>query len=224
MKANVILGKKQIILASLVLILGAAVYLNWQFADKSGDLALTEGLSGEEPVSASLPAEEPEEKPVNGLNEDAIPEGSPAARTDADEDAGSGSQVKILGDAQLVDSKSIADETYFVMARLARTKSRDAAIQTISTILDDEQLTEEDKKLANEKALALTDIIEDESRIENLVKAKGFEECIVYITDTGANVVVKSVGLTQDQATQIKNIVVSEGKIRGENVAITEIS
>ncbi len=227
MKANVILGKKQIILASLVLILGAAVYLNWQFADKSGDLALTEGLGGEEPASASLPAEapeEPKEKEVNGLNEDAIPEGSPAAQTGAEEDADSESPVKILGDAQLVDSKSIADETYFVMARLARTKSRDAAIQTISTILDDEQLTEEDKKLVNEKALALTDVIEDESRIENLVKAKGFEECIVYITDTGANVVVKSVGLTQDQATQIKNIVVSEGKIRGENVAITEIS
>lgn len=222
MKANVILGKKQIILASLVLILGAAVYLNWQFADKSGDLALTESLSSEEPVSASLPAEE--EKPVNSINEDAIPEGSPVAQTSTDEDADSAEQVKILGDAQLVDSKSIADETYFVMARLARTKSRDAAIQTISTILDDEQLTEEDKKLANEKALALTDIIEDESRIENLVKAKGFEECIVYITDAGANVVVKSVGLTQDQATQIKNIVVSEGKIRGENVAITEIS
>ena len=33
MKANVILGKKQIVIAALVLILGAAVYLNWQFAD-----------------------------------------------------------------------------------------------------------------------------------------------------------------------------------------------
>ena len=33
MKANVIIGKKQIIITSLVLILGAAIYLNWQFAD-----------------------------------------------------------------------------------------------------------------------------------------------------------------------------------------------
>ena len=32
MKANVILGKKQIVIAALVLILGAAVYLNWQDA------------------------------------------------------------------------------------------------------------------------------------------------------------------------------------------------
>ena len=44
MKANVILGKKQIVIAALVLILGAAVYLNWQFADIP---ATTTGGEGE---------------------------------------------------------------------------------------------------------------------------------------------------------------------------------
>mgnify|MGYP007081870165 CR=1 FL=1 len=37
MKLNLILGKKQIVLASLVLILGAAIYLNYSF---SKELAL----------------------------------------------------------------------------------------------------------------------------------------------------------------------------------------
>ena len=32
MKLNLILGKKQIVLASLVLILGAAIYLNYSFS------------------------------------------------------------------------------------------------------------------------------------------------------------------------------------------------
>ena len=32
MKLNMILGKKQIVLASLVLVLGAAVYLNYTFS------------------------------------------------------------------------------------------------------------------------------------------------------------------------------------------------
>lgn len=237
MKANVILGKKQIILASLVLILGAAVYLNWQFADKSGDLALTDKVAGTasqtvEPTAVQpemLTAPEGDAANLNGINEAAIPETSPvlkdtAAGADGAADANNADEPKILGDAKLVDSKSIVDETYFAMAKLARTKSRDAAIQTLSTILDDEQLTEADKQQANEKALAITDVIEEESRIENLVKAKGIEECMVYITDEGANVVVKTPGLTQDQATQIKNIVVSEGKIRGENISITEIN
>lgn len=205
-KTNVILGKKQIVLASLVLILGAAVYLNWQFADQNGELDLTAKLEEPaDPVGAILTGEEAE-----------------PAGTEPDGE-------KLLGDAKLVDSqavdsRSIADETYFAMARMARTKSRDEAIQTISAILDGEQLTEEDKQAANDRAFAITDAIEEESRIENLVKAKGFEECMVYITESGASVVVKSSGLTQEQATQIKNIVVSEGRIKGENVSITEIS
>ena len=153
-KTNVILGKKQIVLASLVLILGAAVYLNWQFADQNGELDLTAKL--EEPA-------DPAGAILNG--EEAEPAG-----TEPDGE-------KLLGDAKLVDSqavdsRSIADETYFAMARMARTKSRDEAIQTISAILDGEQLTEEDKQAANDRAFAITDAIEEESRIENLVKAK----------------------------------------------------
>ena len=46
---------------------------------------------------------------------------------------------------------------------------------------------------------------------------------MAYLTDNSASVVVKSEGLTQEQATQIKNIVVAEGKIKGENISITEI-
>ena len=47
---------------------------------------------------------------------------------------------------------------------------------------------------------------------------------MVYLTQTSANVVVKTDGLDQDKATQIKNIVVGEGKIAGENVSITEVN
>lgn len=263
MKANVILGKKQIILASLVLILGAAVYLNWQFADKNGDLDLTNQVmstSSEEAEATGTTPEEattstnllypedeltPEEAltakdglqstgtPLTASDTEtgAVPDSTASAAetaggADAEGAAGTNSadDPKILGDAKLVDSKSIVDETYFAMAKLARTKSRDAAIETISTILDGEQLSEADKQAANDKALALTDVIESESRIENLVKAKGFDECVVYLTENGANVVVKTPGLDQDQATQIKNIVVSEGKIKGENISITEVN
>lgn len=210
MKANFILGKKQVILAALVLILGAAVYLNWQFANADGELEATGML---------LEAENQEETPVDLPAEG---EADPAAE-EASQDPDGPEKVKMLGDAQLVSSHAIASETYFSMAKLARSKSRDEAIQTISTILDGEKLSEADKKQASEKAVALTEVIEAESRIENLIKAKGFEECVVYITTDSANVVVKSAGLDQDQATQIKNIVVAEGSIKGENVTITEV-
>lgn len=245
MKKNFILGKKQIILASLVVILGAAVYLNWQFANSGADLDVTDQVNNtvsqletssgitpgsEDDVLAPLPtagtpdaeltANTSEPEPVSsdeGKDTAGLPE------EEANNTASEAGETKMLGDAKFVSSSAIASEDYFSMAKLSRTRSRDEAIETVATILDNTQLTDSDKQEATTKAMAISDIIEMESRIENLIKAKGFAECMAYLTDTTANIVVQSNGLTQDQATQIKNIVVAEGKIKGENITITEI-
>ena len=41
---NMILGKRHIILAALVLVLGIAVYLNWTFGGKEGGFSITDQL------------------------------------------------------------------------------------------------------------------------------------------------------------------------------------
>lgn len=45
MKLNMIVGKKQIVLASLILILGVAVYINWTFANKEDSIVTGTQLS-----------------------------------------------------------------------------------------------------------------------------------------------------------------------------------
>lgn len=243
MKKNFILGKKQIVLASLVVILGAAVYLNWQFANSSADLDVTEQVNttlsqgttasdlvsgGSDDVLAPLPTDETPDAETTGT----LTESDPAASGETEDTAnlpenaaetGTDTSEKMLGDAKFVSSSAIAGEDYFTMAKLSRTRSRDEAIETVATVLDNVQLTDNDKQEATAKAMAISDVIEMESRIENLVKAKGFTDCMAYLTENTANIVVQSDGLTQDQATQIKNIVVAEGKIKGENITITEI-
>jgi len=213
MKANVILGKKQIVIAALVLILGAAVYLNWQFADVPS--TPTGGVvsgSGDESAPSDTGGEESLAETNGGTQQ-----------SDEAQESAESSGKKVLGEATFVNAQVLSGDAYFASARLARSKARDEAIATISAVLDDDALTEDDKKEASAKAMSITDAIEAESRIENLIKAKGFADCMVYITEQSASVVVKSDGLTQDQATQIKNIVVSEGDIKGENISITEI-
>lgn len=210
MKANVILGKKQIVIAALVLILGAAVYLNWQFAETP-----VEPTGGSAMESSAETADVP---PDDGAEQTGAPADGTQTETPPESSA-----PKKLGEAAFVNAQVLSGDAYFASARLARSKARDEAIETISAVLGDDALTEDDKKEASAKAMSITDAIEAESRIENLIKAKGFADCMVYITERNASVVVKSDGLTQDQATQIKNIVVGEGDIRGENISITEI-
>ncbi len=236
MKANIILGKKQLVLASLVLILGVAVYLNWQFASQTDLSDSTSKTLSDEAIITSLNGNIIDQDLIDdtltfdyvnydivSVNQDTI---SNDSITDTDD------EIRNFGDTLLVNAdiistvtaNSIANENYFTTAKFTRNQARDEAVETISTVLKDLNLTDEDKQEVSAKAIALTDIIEMESRIENLIKAKGFAECVVYITENSANVVVKTDGLNQDQATQIKNIIVSEGKIAGEKVSITEVA
>lgn len=177
MNLNMILGKKQIILASLVVILGIAVYLNWQYAKSGEDFAVTGKLNN--------------------------------------------TSSKNIGDAQFVDNNTTKD--YFAKANLDKQQARDKSIETVTNILKDANLSKEEKDQATKEASVITKNMEIETTSENLIKAKGFEQCIVYLDSDKANVVVKTEGLISEQAAQIKEIILSQSKIKAENLTITEV-
>ena len=182
MKLSAILGKRQLILASLVLILGVAVYLNWQFTEVGEDFAVTGKVSSETTESA-----------------------------------------KNYGDTTLVnnpESSALTDD-YFAKTKLSRTKARDEAETMLSKMLKDSKLTETEKTKATNQAMQLAKTSDNESKIENLVKAKGFAECVAYIDGENADVIVKTDKLTPEGAAQIKDIVLTESSAL--NVKIVEV-
>lgn len=192
-KPNLIIGKKQIILASLTLVLGIAVYMNYVFSEVENELAANAG--------AELTAESTQ------VNYGAVNYGD-AAFVNAD---GSSS-------AQLVDT---AD--YFAQARLSRMTSRDDAVQTLSAILGGRDLSDEENAVYTIEAVNLSQISESESKIESLIKAQGFEDCVVYLDGETASIVVKSEGLLAEEAAQIKDILLTEVTIPTENIRIFEV-
>lgn len=188
MKMSVILGKKQIVLASLVTILGIAVYLNYVFAG-SGDLDVLTASNSTDPQTVSS--------------------------TSSDE--------ADYGEAQLT-SASVAEDDYFTSARLERRKARDEAIETLAQTLGAEEMTDDEKEMATEKALQVSAQIESENKIETLVKAKGFTECLAYVDDGSVQVIVQTEGLTAETANQIKNIIVEETGIPAECISVGEVN
>jgi stage III sporulation protein AH len=69
----------------------------------------------------------------------------------------------------------------------------------------------------------MSSLIESESNIESLIKSLGFEDCIVYLSDDSAKVVVKTDELESSQATAIKDIILNEISISAEKIRIFEI-
>ena len=115
-------------------------------------------------------------------------------------------------------------EAYFAEAKLTRSRSRDEAVETLSAMLSDAQLTAEQKTELALEAAKLAKSIEVEGKIENLIKAKGFAECMVYYDTQKIDVVVKAAdGLTDEQVAQMQDVILGEVELPAENIRIVEV-
>jgi len=73
------------------------------------------------------------------------------------------------------------------------------------------------------EAVNVSQLSESESKIESLIKAQGFEDCVVYLDGETASIVVRSDGLLSSEAAQIKDILLSEVEVASENIRIFEV-
>lgn len=183
---HMVINKKHVILASLVLGLGLAVYVNYQFAS-------TDKLM------------------------------SPASTTVESE--------KNYGDAQLVDANDPtvdgggADgEAYFAEAKVTRQRTRDESVETLTNMMANAEIDPNIKAEMALKATELAQSIETEGKIENLIKAKGFTDCMVYYDADSIDVVVKTDGLEAAEVAQMKDIILKETSVPTENISIVEIN
>ena len=87
-------------------------------------------------------------------------------------------------------------ETFFTSCRAERETARAEEIALLDAILSSDTSTEELIASANEKKLELIDVIERELVLEGLVKAQGFEDAVVTMSEDNINVVVSQSELT----------------------------
>lgn len=187
-------------LLTLVVALGVAVYLNWEYA-KSTDLAL-DAAEANAPVTTT------------GVVTDAL-------AVDGDVETGD----KNYGEAQLVSVGEPTGKEFFEQARLDRTKTRDEALDTLQKSLKSAKLSDEEKDALTAQLTATIDSITAESDIETLVKAKGFVDCVAFINGDAVDVTVMTTsdGLTKEEVAQIRDIVLGKCQVTAQNITIVEV-
>ncbi len=193
--------KRQITLLTLVMALGVAVYLNWQYARSETDILTSEDTLA---VFSTVDGED-EVMPVQESVLEALPD-------------------KNYGDAQLVSSNN-TDE-YFEQARLTREKTRDDALDKLQKSLKSANLTDDEKDTLTEELTGVIAAITAESDIENLVKAKGFIDCVVFINSNEVDVAVKTDGqpLNEQSVAVIRDIVLGKTQTAAQNITIVEVT
>ncbi len=135
-------------------------------------------------------------------------------------------ETKNYGDAQLVATTQTDTDKYFEQARLSRQKTRDEPLDTLQKTLKNAKLTDREKKEATTK---LSDIIQNmtsETDIENMVKAKGFSDCVASIADGKISVAVRPVSgeLTKSDVAKIRDVVLSKTTISSQNIVVVEVN
>ncbi|MBR6509377.1 MAG: SpoIIIAH-like family protein [Clostridia bacterium] len=127
-------------------------------------------------------------------------------------------------DAVQTAAKTETKEDYFSKSANDRKKAREEAVETVEELLDTDKLTDADKKTALQKIELIAKRIEAESNIETLLKAKGFENALAVISDSGVSIVVKSQGLTSAQTMQIQEIATEQSGVSLDKIKIIPIA
>ena len=127
--------------------------------------------------------------------------------------------VAVMGDGEAVTTAT----DYFAAVRLSRQQARDTALNQLQ-----EAMAYADQSKAAESSAQLEDIVQTaltEAQIESLVIAKGYTDCVAYMSSEGVSVAVSAPegGLKDQDVALIADIVMSQSEYTLDEIRIVEV-
>ena len=212
------LWKRNAVVAAIVLFVCVAVYLNWSY-DQSSSVngassitnTTTEKNLGEAALvnsDSTLELEDSSAEPASSAS---------AEETKKEDDDTAKEAEKTSGAADIQSS-----DDYFATARLNREEARDNSLSILQATVNDPEASQEAINSASESITAMASATLQESKIESLITAKGYEDCVAFIGDNSVSVVVKakSEALESADVAKITDIVVGETQFAASDVKV----
>lgn len=201
-----ILRKNQIIITTLAIMIAVAGYLNYSgkvLEEQADTVSLDDNV-------VLLNAEDTTDTVDAGTYEDIV---------SLDGDGTQTSDTAMVGEAVLASTG--AGDSLLASARLNREQVRAKSKETLLEVINNINISEEQKQDAVTVMTSMAQLAEQEAAAELLLGAKGFENCVVSITDGSVDVVVNETQLSDAQRAQIEDIVKRKTEISGEHIVIT---
>ncbi len=136
---------------------------------------------------------------------------------------------KLLSSDMLVMGENSAEQEhttmtdYFAAVRLSRQEARDSAV----TLLQEAMAYSEDAEVSstNEKLESIVQTALCEAQIESLIIAKGYTDCVAYISEDGISIAVAAPegGLMQEDVAVISDIVMSQSDYELDSIRVVEV-
>ena len=115
---------------------------------------------------------------------------------------------------------------YFAAVRLSRQEARDSAVNLLQEAMAYSSVEEGNKEI--ESAMELETIVQtalSEAQIESLIIAKGYADCVAYMTGDGISVAVSSPegGLQTEDVAVIADIVMQQSDYGLDTIRVVEV-
>ena len=188
--------KKELIAASLVVLIGMAGYLNWSYQDT---IHVTDGESYIETGKKLGEAQY-----VSGVEEN-VEETEAAAEAE--------------------DTAEIVTDTggYFEQAKLNRETSRSKSLEILNSTAENEKFDQEIRQKAGDKILETAENTERENTMESIAQSKGYAEICVYLEDNSANIMVRKEGFCEEDVVKLTDIATETLNLSANNIKIVEV-
>ena len=113
------------------------------------------------------------------------------------------------------------DDGYFVSAKLDRTNMYSQVIENYQKIIENPNVSEEQKAITTQEIARVNKEQNSVMISENLLLAKGFDKCIIFVNDKSISVIIGKQDLSQEEIAQIQNIISRELEASADNIHIS---
>ncbi|MDE5865228.1 MAG: SpoIIIAH-like family protein [Lachnospiraceae bacterium] len=227
--------KNQVMITALAIMIAVAGYLNFAGTKVTDEdiMTVNGGIATDDLGNMSLTDDEIDYSALFDLSEEDIEQASgDILSLDSDVEVNS---TEILDEsmAETLEGNEVPGEAVFTAssglstlygAKLQKEQTRAQTKETLLGLINNENISEDQKQEAVNSMISMTDIAEKETAAEILLEAKGFTDSIVSIDGESVDVVVNMADLTEAQRAQIEDIVTRKTGISADAIVISTVN
>ena len=215
-----VIKKNQLTLLVFVLMLVTAGYLNYNSNQNITTSTEIASLGDATLVSSNAIVENETKENNNATNEvkNTIETNSELVENNAENSTDNNikekNSVTTNAEAENINSD------YYSTSRLERDKMYSQTLESYQKILDSNTTSNKQKETAQKEIVKVNNIKNSIMISENLIKTKGFEDCIVYSNEKSVDVIIKKDKLKKEETAQIQSVVAREMNVKISQIHI----
>ena len=215
------LKKNQVIIFVIALMLVSAGYLNYTANNKNNTIETSSEFNSIEYSGIG----DARLVNSNGVTEEETNTIQNIVSNDEDDIKTNNEEQSIVMNETNIDSavstSSMTIDEYFSSSKLTRDTMYSQMIETYEKILENENISSDQKTIAQTEIKNINDNKNKIMICENLIKTKGIEDSVIFINGDSISVVIRADSLEQAQIAQVQNIINREMQVEISNIHIS---